>query len=117
MADIIQNLKERLGEEEAKKLIGNHDKTNLGQEDTTQEALEPARKEESNALARKANIAFRKGDIGTTTDRTWRGTDYVSRSPGSIWVQKELPSSFAAFFPKGAQGDMNSAIKAIGLNC
>lgn len=116
MADIMKDFKERMGEDEAEKLMGNHGEIDLGQEDTAQEASKPVQKEESRALARKANIAFRKGEIGATTDRTWRGTDYVSRSPGSIWVRKELPSSLCAFVQKNARGDINSVIKAIGLN-
>ena len=66
-------------------------------------------------LAQKANIAIRRSDVGATTDRTWRGTKYVSRSKGSLWVRKEMPSSLKPFLKEDFKPDMDTALAALGF--
>jgi hypothetical protein len=70
-------------------------------------------KEEEQGLARQANIVLRDSEVGVTTDRTWRGTEYVSRSRESIWVRKELPSALAPFLRTQHRPDMDQVLQAI----
>lgn len=80
--------------------------------DKVMEAKAQKTPEELRDLTRRCNLAFHAGEVGATTDRTWRGTKYVSRSPGSIWVRKDMPSALAPFVAP-SQRDMGQAMLAI----
>jgi hypothetical protein len=80
--------------------------------DKVMEAKAQKTPEELRDLTRRCNLAFHAGEVGATTDRTWRGTKYVSRSPGSIWVRKDMPSALAPFVAP-SQRDMGLAMLAI----
>ncbi|NBX67237.1 MAG: hypothetical protein EBQ96_09610 [Proteobacteria bacterium] len=58
---------------------------------------EAAAERRKKALTVPSNIALRASDVGVTVDRTWRGTKYVSRSKGSLWVRKDMPANLKPF--------------------
>lgn len=84
----------------------------------TEESLKDEGEEQSEAhdLVCRANLAFRSGDVGAVTDRTWRGTSYVSRSPGSLWVRKDLPAALAPFLSSSPREDVGQTVRALGYN-
>ena len=76
----------------------------------TSEDEEPAEEKDTKGLAYRANIALRQSEVGATTDRSWRGTDYVSRSRNSLWVRKELPSTLEPFVRRHSRPDMRRTL-------
>lgn len=64
--------------------------------------------ENTQALAARANIALCQSEVGATTDRSWRGTNYVSRSRNSLWVRKEIPSALKPFLRGYQRPDIKS---------
>jgi hypothetical protein len=104
MGELRKNYKERTGK-------------NLDEACEEQRSAEenPEAQSQPTELAHRANLAFYAGEVGPTSDRTWRGTTYVSRSPGSIWVRKEMPAALAPFVVSSPR-DMAPVIRAIGLS-
>lgn len=69
--------------------------------------------DETRSMARQANIALRSSAVGDATNRPWRDTDYVSRSGGSLWVRKELPSALRPFVSTAPRPDMGRMMRAL----
>lgn len=107
LKDIMKKLRKDFKERTGKDFDG------LSEEQREEEI--PETQTQRTELAHRANLAFYAGDVGPTSDRTWRGTAYVSRSPGSIWVRKEMPATLAPFIVSSPR-DMTPVIRAIGIS-